>query len=206
MDDRGVLLVDHHPLSAAEHIDGDFVELDAQVLADRLAAGQDGDVLQHRLAAIAEARRFHRRDLEATAQLVDDERGKRLALDVLGHDEQRLAGLHHRLEQRQQFLQARQLLFVDEDVGILHLRPHLVGIGDEVGGNVAAVELHAFDHVELGLERLCLFDRDHALVADLLHGLGEEVTDLAIAVGGNRADLGDFFVGGDLLRILLQGP
>ena len=43
---------------------------------------------------------------ETAAQLVDDERGQRLALDVLGDDEQRLAGLHHRLENRQQRLQA----------------------------------------------------------------------------------------------------
>ena len=112
--------------------------------------------------------------------------------------------MYDRLEQRQQFLQTREFLFVDEDVGVLHLCPHLVGIGDEVGGDVAAIELHAFDHVEFGLQRFCFFDRDHALVADLLHGLGEEVTDLAVAVGGDRADLGDFFVGGDLLRILLQ--
>ena len=182
----------------------DFLELDAEIFADRLAAGQDGDVLQHGLAAIAEARRLHGCDLEAAAQLVDDERGQRLALDVLSHDQQRLAGLHHRLEQRQQFLQARQLLFVDQDVGVLHLRPHLVGVGDEVGGDVAAVELHALDHVELGLERLRLFDRDHAFVADLLHGLGEEVTDFAIAVGGDGTDLGDLFVRGDLLGVLLQ--
>ena len=97
VDDRGVFLVDHHLLGAAEHVDRDVLELDAEIFADRLAAGQDRDVLQHGLAAIAEARRLHRRDLEAAAQLVDDERGKRLALDVLSHDEQRLAGLHHRL-------------------------------------------------------------------------------------------------------------
>ena len=119
---------------------------------DRLAAGQDRDVLQHGLAAIAEARRLHGRDLEAAAQLVDDERGERLALDVLGDDEQRLAGLHHRFEQRQQLLQARELLLVDQDVGVVHLDAHLVGVGDEVGRDVAAVELHALDDVELGLE------------------------------------------------------
>ena len=33
----------------------DVLELDAQVLEDRLAAGQDGDVLEHGLAAVAVA-------------------------------------------------------------------------------------------------------------------------------------------------------
>ena len=204
VDDRGVLLVDHHLLGLAEHGERDVLELDAEVLADRLAAGQDGDVLQHGLAAIAEARRLHRRDLQAAAQLVDHERGERLALDVLGDDEKRLAGLHHGFQQRQQLVERRELLLVDEDVGVLHLDAHLVGVGDEVGRDVAAVELHAFDHVELGLEALGLFDRDHALVADLLHRLGEVIADLLVAVGGDGADLGDLGVGGDLLRVLLQ--
>ena len=42
--------------------------------------------------------------LQRAAQLVDDQRGQRLALDVLGDDEQRLAGAGDLLEQRQQVL------------------------------------------------------------------------------------------------------
>src|SRR6185437_6870920 len=82
-DDGGVFLVDAHFLAGAEHVERDALELDAELLADQLALGEDGDVLEHRLAAIAEAGRLDRRDLEAAAQLVDDERGQRLALDVL---------------------------------------------------------------------------------------------------------------------------
>jgi hypothetical protein len=59
------------------------------------------------------------RDVERAAQLVDDERRERLALDVLGDDEQRLALLGDLLEQRQQVLHRRDLLLVDEDVGVL---------------------------------------------------------------------------------------
>jgi hypothetical protein len=76
--------------------------------------------------------RLDGRDLEAAAQLVDDERGQRLALDLLGDDQQRLARLHDGLEQRQHRLQARQLLLVDQDVGVLELDDHLVGVGDEI--------------------------------------------------------------------------
>ena len=101
VDDGRVLLGDRHLLGAAEHGERHVLELDAEVFGDDLAAGEDGDVLEHGLAAVTEARRLHRRDLEAAAELVDDERGKRLALDVLGDDEQRLAGLHDRLEERQ---------------------------------------------------------------------------------------------------------
>ena len=171
---------------------------------DRLAAGQDGDVLQHGLAAIAEARSLHCRDLEAAAELVDDEGGERFAFHVFGDDDEGLRGLHHRLEQRQQLLETRQLLLVDQDVGVFHVDAHLVGIGDEVRRDVAAVELHALDDVELGLKALGLLDRDDALVADLLHRLGEEVADFLVAVGGDGANLGDFGVRRDLLGVLLE--
>ena len=43
---------------------------------------------------------------------------------------------------------------MDKDVGVFELGRHLLGVGDEVGREVAAVELHAFDDVELGLEAL----------------------------------------------------
>ena len=59
------------------------------------------DVFEHRLAAIAEARRLHRGDLQTAAQLVHHQRGQGLALDILGDDQQRLAGLHDALQQRQ---------------------------------------------------------------------------------------------------------
>ncbi len=147
---------------------------------------------------------FDRGDLEATAQPVDDEGGECFAFDVFGDDHQRLAGLHNGFEQRQQFVQLRQLLLVDQDVGVFHLDAHLVGVGDEVGRDIAAVELHALDDVELGLEALGLFNRDDALVADLLHGVGEELADLGVAVGGDGADLGDLLVRGHLLGVGLE--
>src|SRR4249919_3805406 len=88
-DDRGVLLVDHHLLGATEHRERDVLELDAEIFRDRLAAGQDGDVLQHGLATIAEARRLHGRNLQAAPQTVDDEGCESLTFDVFRDDDQR---------------------------------------------------------------------------------------------------------------------
>ena len=98
VDDGGVVLVDMHLLGGAQHVERHVLELDAEILADLLAGGQDGDVLEHRLAAIAEARRLDGRDLEPAAQLVDDQGGERLALDLLGDDQQRPARLRDQLE------------------------------------------------------------------------------------------------------------
>ena len=148
--------------------------------------------------------RLDRRDLQAAAQLVDDQRRQRLAVDVLGDDQERLARLDDRLQDRQHRLQRRQLLLVQEDVGLLELRDHLLGVGDEIGREIAAIELHALDDVELGLEALGLFNRDDAFVADLLHRLGDHLADRLVAIGGDRADLGDLLGGRDLLGALVD--
>ena len=51
---------------------------------------------------------------------------------------------------------------------------------------------------------LRLFDGDDAFLADLLHGLGEELADGFVAVGADGADLGDLFRVLGLLGALLQ--
>jgi hypothetical protein len=48
------------------------------------------------------------------------------------------------------------------------------------------------------------FNRDHALIANLLHCLGNFFTDEMIAIGRNFTYLGDLFVRRDFLRVLLQ--
>ena len=72
-------------------------------------------------------------DLEAAAQLVHHEGGERLALDVLGNDDERLARLHHRFQQRKQLLQSCKLLFVNEDIWVFHVHPHLVALVNQAG-------------------------------------------------------------------------
>ena len=56
----------------------DLVKLNAEVLGDCGAAGQDGDILQHGFAAIAEAGSLDRRHFEPAAQLIDHQGGERL--------------------------------------------------------------------------------------------------------------------------------
>ena len=76
--------------------------------------------------------------------------------------------------------------------GLIEISDHLLRVGDEIRRDIAAVELHALDDVELGLDALGFLDRDHALVADLLHRLGDHLADIGLAVGGDGADLGGF--------------
>ena len=48
----------------------DVFQLDAKVIGDHLAAGQDRDVFKHRFATIAEARSLDRRDLHPPRSLL----------------------------------------------------------------------------------------------------------------------------------------
>ena len=81
---------------------------------------------------------------------------------------------------------------MQKDVGILELHKHLLGVGDEVRRNVAAIELHAFDDFKFRREGLRLLDRNDAFLADFLHCLGYHRADFQISIGGDRSDLADF--------------
>ncbi len=92
---------------------------------------------------------------------------------------------------------------MDQNVGILLHRFHALGVSDEVRREIAAIELHTFDHVELSVERLRLFDRDDAVLADFLHGFGNDLANSLVVVRRDGADLGNH-VAGDGLGELVQ--
>jgi hypothetical protein len=80
---------------------------------------RNGDVLEHGLAAVAEAGGLDGAHIERAADLVHDEGGEGFALDFLGDDQEGLAALGDNLEEREELLQVGNLLLVDEHVGVL---------------------------------------------------------------------------------------
>ena len=131
-----------------------FSSLRPDLLGDDLAAGEDRHVLEHRLAALAEAGRLDRCGLERAADLVHDERREGLALDVLGDDHERTSTLHDLLEHRQQVADRGDLRADEQQVGVLEDRLHALGVGHEVRRDVALVEAHALDEVHVHAEGL----------------------------------------------------
>src|SRR5262245_27367138 len=114
VDDRRVLLRDLDLLRLAEVVHRGLLERQTDFLADDLASREGRDVLQHGLTAVAEARSLDGRNLDDAADVVDDERGERLALDVFRDDQKRTARLRNALEQRQQLADVRDLLVVNQ--------------------------------------------------------------------------------------------
>ena len=77
----------------------------------------------------------------------------------------------------------RDLLLVDQNIGIFEHHFHPLGVGDEIRRKIAAVELHAFHGDQLRHHGLRFFHRDDAVFAHLLHRVGNDVSDGFIAVG-----------------------
>ena len=172
----------------SEHLEATVGELHAQVRADDLTLEDDSEIVLEGLAAVAEERGLDRDDLDGLADRVDDQRRQRLAVDVLGHDEQRLAGLGDLLEQREQVGEGADLLAVQQDQDILVDGLLLVGVGDEVGAEVALVEGDALGHGDLGVQALGFLDGHDAVDTHGVHGLGDHPTHLGVT-GGDRGDL-----------------
>src|SRR5665647_2592758 len=201
--DRRVVLGDHDAPGGAEVSELGRVELETDLFADDRAAGQDGEVLQHRLAAVAEPRSLHRDDLEDLANLVDHQGGQRLAVNVLGDDQQRLLGLGDLVKDREDVGHGRDLALGDQDVGVLQDGLHALGVGDEVRREVALVELHALGELELGDRGLGLLNRDDTVLADLVERFGNEATDNRV-LRREGGDLGDLFLAFDLTCVIEQ--
>ena len=77
-----------------------------------------------------------------------------------------------------------------------------VGVGHEVGREVALVELHALDDLKCGVNGTGLLDGDGAVLAHLVHGVGDDIADGLVPVGGHCGDLLDLLLvlhlGGDV--------
>src|SRR5690606_31694686 len=159
---------------------------------------------QHGLAAVAEARSLDSGGLQDATDVVHNQSGQCFAFNVFSNDQQRTVGLGYLFQNRQKITDVADLLVVDQDERIFQYGNLLVGVVDEVGRQIAAIELHAFHDVEFVFERLAVFNGDHAFLANLVHGVSNDLADGLVAVGGDGTDLSDFLAGGAGLGQLLQ--
>ena len=169
-----------------------------------LAARQDGDILEHGLAAIAEAGGFYGADIEGAAEVVDDKGGESLAFDVLCDDEKGLSSLGDLLEYGKKVFHVGNFLVMDENEGVFEDCGHGVAVGHEIRRGVAAVELHAFDKIDRRVHGFGLFDRDDAVFSDLFHRIGDLVADIGVVVGGYGGYVRDFLFFLDFLGAFLD--
>ena len=75
---------------------------------------------------------------------------------------------------------------------------------DEVGGQVAAVELHTFNNCQLIFQTLTIFNGDDAIATHFVHGFSNQLAHFLVGVGGDGAHLSDGIAVGTRLRQRLQ--
>src|SRR5680860_599555 len=208
LDDRGVVLGDDHTTRLTKNLEADLVELETDLGADDLTTGEGRDVLHHRLATVTDGGRLDGSGGKGATDLVHHERGQRFTLDILGEDEQWLAGRDDLLQQREEVSDSADLALVKKDVRVVEHGFHALGVGDEVGRDVALVELHALGELEVGAHRLGLLDGDHTILADLVEGLREKLADDLVA-GGDGGDSSHVFlrvhVAGSIAKCFADG-
>ena len=138
----GVVLGHHNLAGATQQRQVGGLQGQAHLFGNDLATGQNSHVLQLRLAAVAETRSLDGNGLEGAANLIHDQGRQGLALHVFGDNQQRLAGLHDLLQQRQQVLNIRDLGGNQKNVRILQHCLQTLHVGGKVTGDITLVEAH----------------------------------------------------------------
>ena len=105
--------------------------------------------------------------------------------------------LHDLVENREHVLDVADLLVGDQDIGVVENGLHTILVVDEVRREVALVELHTLGELELQPEGLAVLNVHHAVLADLVDGVGDDVADL-LGAGGNSTHAGDLVALGNL--------
>lgn len=189
VEDDGVLLGNGNGAGGTEHVGGGLLKLDVELVSEDGTAGEDGNITEDRLSVVTKAGGLDSGDGELTSELVEDDGSESLTVNVLGDDQQRSTGLGGDLKRRKDILKSRDLLLGEEDEGLLELDTLVLGVGDEVRGDEASVESHTLGNLNLVVNGSTFLDGDDTLLADLLHGLGNDGTDVGITVGGDGGNL-----------------
>ena len=113
----------------------------------------------------------------------------------------RRVGVGDPLEHRQDVLDGVDLHVGDEDEGVFEIGRHLLAVGHHVGADVALVVFEALREDELVFARLALVDGDDAVLADLVHRVGDEMADF-LAPGRDGRDRFDVGIRRDVLADL----
>mmetsp|Transcript_4537 Transcript_4537/g.12804 ORF Transcript_4537/g.12804 Transcript_4537/m.12804 type:complete len:411 (-) Transcript_4537:728-1960(-) len=186
------LLGNNNALGSSQHISSDGIKSNTNFLSNVRGAGGNGNVLQIRLPAITETRGLDGNNVQNTTHLVDNERRKSLAGNILSDNENRLLGLDKLLEKRNNLVHIVDLGIGNKDAGRLHLGDLTLLILHKVGGDVAAIDGKTLGEFNLVNKGLTLLNDGGTSVSNLIGGLGDN----AAHINGTRGD------GGNILQIL----
>ena len=169
------------------------VQGQAGILADDRGSGQRCNILEQGLAPVAETGGFDGNAADGAAQLVHHQGRQSLALHILGDDRQGpAAGLGNLFQSRHNVVDRADLAVGNQQQRLLEGHFHPLGVGYEVGGQIAPVEAHSLGNVHFVGHTLGFLNGDDPFPAHLVHGLGNQLGD-AFLVGRQGGDPGHLF-------------
>ena len=127
-------------------------------------------------ALIAEARCFHRSHFNDAAHGVNHQGRQRFAFNVFSDDEQRFASFRYGFQHWQHFADVGDFLVSQQDERAFQLNGTGVRLVDEVRRQVAAVELHTFNDVQLVFQASAVFNGNNAFFAHFIHRFSDQFT------------------------------
>src|SRR6185437_13345769 len=134
--DRGVVFVDTYRCRSAQIAQISAFQFITLLFADHDTLGEDRDVLEHFLAAVAKAGSLNGSHLDGTPKFIDYEGSECFTFEVFGNDHQRTAALCNLFQDMQDILHGTDLFIIDQDIRILQLGFHLLAIGNEIRGEI----------------------------------------------------------------------
>ncbi len=193
IDDGGGVFVDNNAFRLAQIFQSGFFQLHTDLFRDHGTASQSCDILQHGFTTIAEARCFNRSHFHDATHGVNHQSRQRFAFNVFSDDNQRFACFRNGFQNWQHFADVGDLLISQQDERAFQFYCASFRLVDEVWGQVAAVELHTFNHVQFVFQTGTVFNGDHAFFTDFIHRFSDQFTYGFVGVSGDGTNLSNSF-------------
>ncbi len=190
-DDGGIFFGDGDFAGNSQHVQRHVFQAEPDFFGDHLPAGEDGDVLEHGFAAIAKSGCLNRARIEHAPGFIHHQRSQGFAFYVFGDYQQGLAGAGDFFQHWHQVLNDVDFLVGYQDADVFVFSQHPLLIGDEVGRDVAAIDLHPLDDIEFGCQGFRFFNGDYPVGGDFFHRFGNHFADFFVVTGGDGGDLLD---------------
>ena len=183
--DDGLGTAGLHLLALAEIVEHDVLQPPAEITRDDAPAGEDAEILHHRLSPMTVFRWMH--DEDPAFAVLAKKRHQHLGRNLLRNNQQGTVRCADSVPYVFEFAGLLDLEIGEKDVGLVEHRLHLLDVGHHVVGDVAAIEGHALDHRKAVVDRDAEIGRDDAIRPDALDRFGDHAADAVVA----RRDRGD---------------
>ena len=86
-------------------------------------------------------------------------------------------------------------MVIKENQWVIEYCFHLLWVSNEVRGKITIAKLHTFNDIKRGIGGSRFLNGNNTILANLIHGVSDHLTNFRITISGNSTDLRDSFSG-----------